>query len=243
MKKPISKAVYILLAMGVLISGPRFSGAFAAAIGIDLFRLSPIFGYVEIGSGWALAFFESLAIAYIASRFRHIQIISDDDSLPLRKRVLPANAVYWGILFLGQAFLLFTIPVVSTVHLATQAFRLRNGSAAGIQDILTFQHIYEHFLVWLWLFLTAAASTLFVFLLGLVIDDFGILHKDRNTKLYNAYTDLKQTVPIVDPQTLAAKTGVTVKEAADFLDDLNPATPMPDYKARLDDLRRRQNGA
>lgn len=235
--------VLVLLGFGILISGPRFSGAFAAALGIDLFRINPIWGYIEIGSGWALALFEAMAIAYIASRFKSIQILNPDESKPLNQRILPANMVYWIIVLLGQVFLLLTIPAVSTVHLATQVFR-ENNEAVKIPDILTWQHLYNNHLTWAWLFITSAASTMFVFLIGIVMEDFGVLkksQKDTDAQLFDSFNDLRKKLPVVDPQSLAKHAGVTMAEAVEFLDSINPAVSLP-VQTRLNNLRDRMNG-
>lgn len=240
-KKP-SNWVYVLLAFGVIISGPRFSGAFASAIGVDLFRVSQVWAIIEIGSGWALAIFEAMAVAYIASRFRRIQILNEDESLPLAKRIVPANAVYWLILLMGQVFLLMTIPAVSTVHLATQTFREVGGPAARVPDILTWSNLFQNHLTWAWLFVTAAASTLFVFLIGLVMDDFGVLRgKEENTehKTFDAFNRLRKVLPIVDPQALAKEADIPLKDAADFLDGLQPSMREPN--PRLEMIKRRMN--
>lgn len=236
--------VLVLLGFGVLISGPRFSGAFAAALGIDLIQVNPVWGYIEIGSGWALALFEAMAIAYIASRFKSIQILSHDESLPLRNRILPANMIYWIIVLLGQVFLLLTIPAVATVHLATQVFRDSDG-AVRIPEILTWRHIYMNHLTWAWLFITSAASTLFVFLIGIVMEDFGVLKKssqNNDQKLFDSFNDLRKKLPVVDPHSLARHASVPVSDAIEFLDSINPAVAIPIQK-RLDDLKRKeQNG-
>lgn len=246
MKKNTSIFVYILLGFGVIISGPRFSGAFAAAIGIDLIARNPIFGSIEIGSGWALALFEAMAIAYVASRFRQIQILDEDDSKPFLQRILPANAVYWVIVLLGQVILLLTIPAVSTVHLATQTFRV-GDTPVKIYEILTYRHIWLNQLTWAWLFLTSAASTLFVFLIGLVMDDFGLLNQKQSAsdaKMFEAYSRLKKSLPLVDPRALSKEANVTLKEAADFLDSLPVLAETVSAKDRLAAIkeRSRNNG-
>lgn len=222
--------VYVLLAFGVLISGPRFSGAFASALGIDLISTSPLYRDIEINSGWALALFEAVAIAYVASRFRRIQILDEDQSKPLQDRVYLVNFAYWLVVLWGQVILLLTIPLVSTVHLATQTFKT-GGTAASIADILTWQHIIQNHLAWGWLFLTSAASTLFVFLIGLVMEDFGLLtgkrSKDADSNLFNHWNRLRKQVPIVDPHKLARAAGVSLQEAADYLDSIQPALKEP----------------
>lgn len=243
--KTASFWVYILLAFGILISGPRFSGAFAAAIGVDLIGQYPIFAGIEIGSGWALALFEALAIAYVASRFKRIQVLDEDDTKPFIKRILPANAIYWFIVLAGQVILLLTIPLVSTVHLATQTFKT-GKEPVKIYEILTWSHILQNHLTWAWLFLTSAASTLFVFLIGLVMDDFGLLMDKASvpdTKVYESYSKLRKVMPIVDPQALSGEAGIPLQEAADWLDNMStPIVPEPmSHKDRLNRLK--NNGA
>lgn len=248
-KSKVSKMIYVLLMFGILISGPRFSGAFAAALGIDLMGSGAYWAWIEIMSGWALGLFEALAFAFIASRFRQIQVLSDNDTLPLSKRIIPANAVYWVILFVGMMILLLSIPAVATVHLATQVFRVK-GQAISVPEVLTLTNIYEHFLTWAWLFVLTASSTLFVFLIGLVIDDFGVLGKKEDAEeiiTYKAYTRLRKVLPIVDPQALAKEADIPVKQAADFLDSLAPSMrePMPvrDPITRLNAIKQRSNGS
>lgn len=221
--------VYVLLAFGVLISGPRFSGAFASALGIDLMSTNTIYRDIEIYSGWALALFEAVAIAYVASRFRRIQILDDDQSKPLQDRIYFVNLGYWFVVLWGMVILLFTIPLVSTVHLATQTFKT-GAEAASIAEILTWRHIFNNHLAWGWLFLTSAASTLFVFLIGLVMEDFGLLSKrsnDADANLYNHWNRLRKQVPIVDPYTLAQAADVPIQEAADYLDSIQPSLKEP----------------
>lgn len=242
-QKRVNWAVYILLAFGVLISGPRFSGAFASALGIDLIGLNPIYAVIEINSGWALALFEAVAIAYIAHRFRQIQVLDPDTSQPLDKRILPANGMYWLLILIGQIVLLLSIPAVSTVHLATQTFKTGN-EAAPIPDILTITHIWDHFLVWAWLFLTSAASTLFVFLIGLVMEDFGILTRSNNQDavIWEHYNRLRKTLPIVDPYALSKAAKISAAEAAEFLDSITPAALQPmSTKDRLNALKGKNN--
>lgn len=246
--------IYALLAFGILISGPRFSGAFAAAIGIDLIGSGYWWAWIEIMSGWALGLFEACAFAFIAYRFRRIQILDDDPTKPLSKRIIPANAIYWVILLCGQLFLLFSIPAVVTVHLATQIFKVKTATGTttlSVPEVLTWSNLINHHLTWIWLFVTASASTLFVFLLGLVIDDFGVLGGSKEEKgdvqVYKAYTRLRKYLPIIDPQSLAKEAGISVKEAADFLDNLAPSTilePVPvkdPLQSRLQSLKQRSN--
>lgn len=242
-KKKVSKIIYVLLAFGILISGPRFSGAFAAALGINLMAENgSIWAWIEIMSGWALGLFEALAFAFIASRFRQIQVLSEDDSLSLSKRIIPANAVYWVILFVGQMVLLLTIPAVATVHLATQVFRV-DGLAVSVPEVLTFQHIFSHFLTWAWLFVLTAASTLFVFLIGLVMDDFGVLgnKKDVDEHTFKTFIKLRKSSSTVDPYLLAKEADIPVKQAADFLDSLIQPVKEPAMD-RLQALKDRRNG-
>lgn len=242
-QRKVNWAVYLLLAFGILISGPRFSGAFASALGIDLIGLNPIYGWIEIHSGWALAIFEALAIAFIAHRFRQIQVLDTDASQPISKRILPANGIYWLLILIGQIVLLLSIPAVSTVHLATQTFK-ENSQAAPIPDILTINHIYDHFLVWAWLFLTSAASTLFVFLIGLVMEDFGLLtnKQSKDSELFEHYNKLRKRLPIVDPYALAREANISKEAAAQFLDSIAPALVEPtSAKERLQAIKDRTN--
>lgn len=241
--------VYVLLAFGVLISGPRFSGAFAIALGIDLISISPLYRDIEINSGWALALFEAIAIAYVASRFRRIQILDEDQSKPLKDRVYVVNFAYWLVVLTGQVFLLLTIPLISTIHLGTQTFKT-GDEAASIAEILTWRHIFTNHLAWGWLFLTSAASTLFVFLIGLVMEDFGLLtgkrSNDADANLFNHWNRLRKQVPIVDPHTLAKAAGVTLQEAADYLDSVSPALKPPQtIQERLQSIKEKttNNGA
>jgi hypothetical protein len=221
--KRTSGWIFLLLAFGIIISGPRFAGAFAAALGIDLIGDGSIWAWIEIMSGWALAIFEALAFAFIANRFRKIQVLSEDVELPLAKRVYLANAIYWLMLLVGQVFLLISIPTVATVHLATQTFGV-NGVAQPVPVVLTWGNIFNNHLTWAWLFVTSASSTLFVFLIGLVMDDFGILGaKTDETRIYEAYSRLKNHVPVVDPYLLSKEADITVKDAATFLDNLMPS--------------------
>lgn len=158
--------LFLLLVFGVIISAPRFAGAFAIAVGIDIFEFQPWMQAVEIYSGIALAGFEALSFAFITHKWRNITVLSDDSSLPFKERIYVQNLVYWAVLAIGQMMLLITIPTISVVHLITQQFD------AQAHEVLTWTHIWNNHLTWLWSFLVSGAQTLFVFLIGLAIDEY-----------------------------------------------------------------------
>jgi len=237
---------YIILAFGILIAGPRLSGAFAAAIGIDLMSVDPVWAWIEIGSGWALAVFEMLALARIASRFRGIRILNDNEAQPISKRIVWTNAVYWVMLLVGQVVLLFTIPMIASVHIATQLFRGSEGEYLGVANVLTWSNIWQHHLAWLWIILVSAASTLFVFLLGLVMHDplpvirseDSDTESDKRYRTFMCYEQLKETMAIVEPDALSKEASIPLHEAAEFLDGLlNAQPPIGHAQERLNRLK------
>lgn len=73
----------VLLVSAVVVASPRYMGAFAYALGVDITVRYPFFIDIEILSGLALAILEGLAIAYVA---RQIQSLKSNS--PYRRHLI-----------------------------------------------------------------------------------------------------------------------------------------------------------
>ena len=95
------KEAEILQAAAVAVAAPRYMGAFAAAIGVNLILSWPWFATVEIITGGAMALLEGWAVAFL---FRHW-------------RRLRFRSTHWYILLGLQIALLLMLPATATPYL------------------------------------------------------------------------------------------------------------------------------
>jgi len=128
----------VLQASAVAVAAPRYMGAFASAIGVNIIEKWPGFVSVEIFSGLAMALLEGWAIAFTFRRWRS----------------LTPGTLQWYILLIPQVFLLLALPSTVTPYLVSAQLRLPVAM------------IFPVYLLWAWSFLVAAVAPLIVAAVG-----------------------------------------------------------------------------
>lgn len=91
----------VLQASAIIVAAPRYMGAFASVIGIDILTHWPGFANVEIGSGAAMAVLEGWAVAFMFRRWR----------------VMPTGSPHWWVLLVLQFALMLALPATATPYL------------------------------------------------------------------------------------------------------------------------------
>lgn len=127
----------LLQAAAVAVAAPRYMGAFAAAIGIDLVEYWPQFPTAEIASGAFMALLEGWAIAFVFRKWRGMR-----------------SKAQWRILLILQIALMLTLPAVATPYLIATQF------AAPVNEIMPL------WLLAGWSFLVAAIAPLVLAAVG-----------------------------------------------------------------------------
>lgn len=97
----------ILQAAAVIVAAPRYMGAFASAIGIELVSWWWPFPYIEIGSGAAMAILEGWAIAFTFRRWRKMKI----------------GGWHWYILLGLQVALMVALPLTAAPYLVSSQLK------------------------------------------------------------------------------------------------------------------------
>jgi hypothetical protein len=99
MRKPTEAE--ILQASAIVVAAPRYMGAFASAIGIEILTYWPEFAKVEIGSGAAMAILEGWAVAFMFRKWR----------------TMPPGSAHWWVLLVLQLALMLALPATATPYL------------------------------------------------------------------------------------------------------------------------------
>jgi len=95
------KEANVLQVAAIAVAAPRYMGAFAAALGIDVVARWSHFADVEIASGAAMALVEGLAVAFVFRRWRSMR----------------TGSTQWKISLALQVALIVTLPLVATPYL------------------------------------------------------------------------------------------------------------------------------
>jgi hypothetical protein len=127
-----------LQASAVIVAAPRYCGAFAAAIGIDILSYWPGFAHVEIASGAAMAVLEGWAIAFMFRRWG----------------AMSPGSARWRVLLALQIALMVMLPMVATPYLISAQL------AAPVSSFMSLSA------VWVWSFVVAAVAPLILAAVG-----------------------------------------------------------------------------
>jgi hypothetical protein len=98
---PLPSEAEVLQASAIIVAAPRYMGAFASVIGIDILTHWPGFANVEIGSGAAMAILEGWAVAFMFRKWRTME----------------ANSTHWWVLLFLQFALMLALPATATPYL------------------------------------------------------------------------------------------------------------------------------
>lgn len=134
----LPKEAEILTASAVVVAAPRYMGAFAAALGVDLLAYWPWFATVEILSGAAMALLEGWAVAFVFARWR----------------LMRPNSKQWRVLLVLLIVLLLALPATATPYLVASQLK---QPASELMPLA---------LVVAWSFLVAAIAPLVVAAVG-----------------------------------------------------------------------------
>ncbi len=137
MKTRIREAQALQFA-AILVASPRYMGAFALGIGIDLLNFYPWFAHVEVWSGLAMAILEGLAIAFVFRKWRSMR----------------AGTAVWRILLALMLALMVALPLTAAPYLVAS------------QLDLPIQSLMPAYLQWMWSFLVAAIAPLVLAAVG-----------------------------------------------------------------------------
>jgi hypothetical protein len=127
-----------LQAAAIIVAAPRYMGAFAAAIGIDVVAQYSWFADIEIWSGGAMAILEGLAIAFVFGKWRNMTRV---------------NRNWWTLLAL-QIALMLALP------LSTAPYLMSSQLGAPVYELM------PRFLLWLWSLLVAGIAPLVLAAVG-----------------------------------------------------------------------------
>jgi hypothetical protein len=127
-----------LQAAAIMVAAPRYMGAFAAAIGIDVVGEYDWFAHVEIWSGGAMAILEGLAIAFVFGKWR---------------KMTKVTRQWWTLLAL-QVALMLALP------LSTAPYLMASQLGAPVYSLM------PRFLLWLWSLLVAGIAPLVLAAVG-----------------------------------------------------------------------------
>lgn len=98
----------VLQASAIIVAAPRYMGAFASVIGIDILTHWPGFANIEIGSGAAMAVLEGWAVAFMFRRWR----------------TMPTGSAHWWVLLILQFALMLALPATATPYLLSSQLGL-----------------------------------------------------------------------------------------------------------------------
>lgn len=134
------------LLIGVMIiSAPIFAAIRAAAVGVNIAELWPLYVPVEIASGALLVLMEGGALYVVSSYWRQFKPFT----------------IYWNVLGGIMGVIALAIPFIATSYFVSAQY------SEPIYQVLTFNHIYNNFLVWAWSFAVACIPTILVIGLGI----------------------------------------------------------------------------
>lgn len=135
---PLPTEAEVLQASAIIVAAPRYMGAFASVIGIDILTHWPGFANIEIGSGAAMAVLEGWAVAFMFRKWR----------------VMPANSTHWWVLLVLQFALMLALPATATPYLLSSQLGL------PAKDIM------DPWLLVAWSFVVAAIAPLVLAAVG-----------------------------------------------------------------------------
>lgn len=136
MNKPTEAG--ILQASAVIVAAPRYMGAFASAIGIEILQHWPKFVDVEVASGLAMAVLEGWAIAFMFRKWRSMQVAT----------------THWYILLGLQLLLMIMLPATTAPYLASSQLK------QPVHELLSTE------IWWMWNVAVAAIAVLVVAAVG-----------------------------------------------------------------------------
>lgn len=128
----------VLQVAAVLVAAPRYAGAIAYALGVNVAMRYAWFIDAEVGSAVALAVLEGWAIAYVVRAIR----------------LLPTNSVHGKRLSVMVGLLLLMLPIIGTPYMVGA------GEGAGASFMMPM------WAVWAWKFVVNAVVPLFVAAVG-----------------------------------------------------------------------------
>lgn len=128
----------ILQSAAVAVAAPRYMGAFASAVGIDLIKHWQGFDAWEIWSGAAMALLEGWAVSFIFARWRRMK----------------PGTLHWWILLALQIVLLIALPATVTPYLISSQL------GTPVNEVIPLAWL------WLWSFAVAAVAPLVVAAVG-----------------------------------------------------------------------------
>ena len=128
----------ILQASAIIVAAPRYCGAFASVIGVDVLAYWPWFATAEIASGAAMAVLEGWTVAYMFRRFRTVRPLT----------------THWYILLSLQLLLMLALPATATPYLVSSQLKLPVAA------------ILHPALLWLWSFTVAGIAPLVLAAVG-----------------------------------------------------------------------------
>lgn len=128
----------ILQTSAIMVAAPRYMGAFASAIGIDVLAYWPGFAHVEIASGLAMAILEGWSVAFMFRKWGAMQTYT----------------LRWFTLLGLQLALMLTLPATVAPYLASSQL------GQPVNALLPFP------LWWAWNFTVAAIAPLVLAAVG-----------------------------------------------------------------------------
>lgn len=140
-----SKLIPKLLIGVMIISAPIFAAIRAAAIGVDLAEAWEWYAPIEIASGALLVLMEGGALYVVSSYWRQFKPFT----------------IYWNVLGGIMGVIAFAIPFVATAYFVSAQLNV------SIDKVLSFNHIWNNFFVWVWSFSVACIPTILVIGLGI----------------------------------------------------------------------------
>jgi hypothetical protein len=207
------KLIPKLLIGVMIISAPIFAAVRAAAIGVDIADLWWPYVPLEIISGAALVLMEGGALYVVSSYWRQFKPFT----------------VYWNILGGIMLVIALALPFIATSYFVSAQYSLK------IYQVLTFDHIWNNFLVWAWSFSVACIPTILVIGLGIA---HGVEHElpqgpvtvDRDalkTEAFGLLALAHKGGSLLHPPALAAmmKDRITTAEAARYISEWFEALP------------------
>jgi hypothetical protein len=208
-----SKLIPKLLIGVMIISAPIFAAVRAAAIGIDIAELWEYYIPLEIISGAALVLMEGGALYVVSSYWRQFKPFT----------------VYWNILGGIMLVIALALPFIATSYFVSAQYSLK------VYEVLTWNHILNNHLVWIWSFSVACIPTILVIGLGIA---HGVEHElpqgvtvvDRDALRTEAFGFLAlahRGGTLLHPPALAAmmKDRITREEAARYISEWFESLP------------------
>jgi membrane protein implicated in regulation of membrane protease activity len=131
----------VLQVSAIIVAAPRYMGAFASAVGLNIVSAWETFAAIETFSGLAMAVLEGWALAFTFKRLRS----------------LPLFSFHWWVLAVILLILLFALPATATPYLVS------SQQGLPVKDIFP---VLPVFLLWAWSFMVAAIAPLIVAAVG-----------------------------------------------------------------------------